>query len=92
MKIYAINVVTSTKNKELYERVAVNEKPLIIYCENEERLKEILKTKNDYINSILKTEILYNHASYIIREISLSLINEIRDFEIPVKDITLIYN
>lgn len=92
MKIYAINIVTSTKNKELYERVAVNEKPLIICCENEERLKEILKTKNSYIRNILKTETLYNHASYVVREISLSFLNEVRDFEIPVKDIILIYN
>lgn len=92
MKIYTINIVTSTKNKELYERVAVNEYPLVIRCTNEDRLKEILKDRVEYIRQILKTETLYNHAVYMIRELTLNERCEIRDFEIPVKDIVLIYN
>ena len=92
MKIYTINIVTSTKNKELYERVAVNEYPLVIRCINEDRLKEILKDRVEYIRQILKTETLYNHAVYMIRELTLNERCEIRDFEIPVKDIVLIYN
>lgn len=87
MKIYVINITTTTKNKELYERVSVNEYPLVIYCENEDRLKYILSTRTDYIRNILKTETLYNHALYMIREIDMDNIYEIRNFEYKVKDI-----
>ena len=94
MKIYTINIVTTTKNKEFYERVAVNEYPLIIHCENDERLKEILSEKVDYIRKILKTEIIYNHAVYMIREIIYKGFNyDIREIEWNVKDVTsIVYN
>lgn len=87
MKIYVINITTTTKNKELYERVAVNERPLVIYCNNEERLRDILKEREDYIKNTIKTETLYNHASYIVREIDINENYNIRDFEWKVKDI-----
>lgn len=87
MKIYVINITTTTKNKELYERVAVNERPLVIYCNNEERLKDILKEREDYIKNAIKTETLYNHALYIVREIDINDNYNIRDFEWKVKDV-----
>lgn len=87
MKLYAINIVTTTKNKEFYERVAVNEYPLIIYCEDLDRLKDILSNRIDYIKKILKTEITYNHAMYMIREIDYIGDISIEEFEWKVKDI-----
>lgn len=89
MKIYVINIVTTTKNKELYEKVAVNEYPLIIHCSDNDRLKNILSQRNDYIKNILKTETLYNHAIYMIREIIFNGVTyDVNDFKINVKDIT----
>ena len=94
MNIYTINIVTTTKNKEFYKRVAVNEYPLIIHCENDDRLKEILSERIDYIRNILKTEIIYNHAIYMIREIIYKGSSyDIRELEWKVKDITrVVYN
>ena len=94
MNIYTINIVTTTKNKEFYERVAVNEYPLIIHCENDDRLREILSERIDYIHNILKTEIIYNHAIYMIREIIYKGAScDIRELEWKVKDIThVVYN
>jgi hypothetical protein len=94
MNIYAINIVTTTKNKEFYERVAVNEYPLIIHCENDDRLKEILSERIDYIRNILKTEIIYNHAIYMIREIIYKGVSyDIRELTWKVKDVThVVYN
>ena len=85
MNTYVINIITATKNKELYEQVGVNEYPLIIRCNSEERLKEILSSKKDYIKSKLKTETLYNHGKFYIREIYR---DSIRDLVWNVKDIT----
>lgn len=85
MNMYVINIITATKNKELYEQVGVNEYPLIIRCNSEERLKEILSSKKDYIKSKLKTETLYNHGKFYIREI---YGDSIRDLVWNVKDIT----
>lgn len=94
MSVYVINIVTATKNKEFYERVAVNEYPIIICCENDVRLKEILSERVDYIHNILKTEIIYNHAIYMIREILHNSNNcDIRELQWKVKDITRVnYN
>lgn len=89
MNVYAINIVTSTKNKEFYERVAVNEYPLIIHCESDERLKEILTNMVDYIRNILKTEILYNHAVYMIRKIIYNHSNcKVEEIKWNVKEVT----
>lgn len=89
MKIFVINIVTTTKNKELYEKVAVNEYPLIIHCSDSDRLKDILSQRNNYIKNILKTETLYNHAIYMIREIIFNGVTyDYNDFKINVKDIT----
>lgn len=90
MKLYAINIITATKNKEFYERVAVNEYPLIIYCENDDRLKDILSNRVDYIKKVLKTEITYNHAIYMIREIDYIGDISINEFEWKVKDVTIV--
>ena len=94
MNIYTINIVTTTKNKEFYERVAVNEYPLIIHCENDDRLREILSERIDYIHNILKTKIIYNHAIYMIREIIYKGTSyDIRELTWKVKDIThVVYN
>lgn len=90
MNIYVINIITATKNKELYDQVGVNEYPLIIRCNNEDRLKEILSSKEDYIKSKLKTETLYNHGKFYIREICG---DSIRDLVWGVKDVAnILYN
>jgi hypothetical protein len=89
MGIYTVNIVTTTKNKEFYERVAVNEYPLVIHCENDDRLRAILTERVDYIRNILKTEIIYNHAVYMIREIIYKGFSyDIREFEWRVRDVT----
>lgn len=89
MNVYAINIVTSTKNKEFYERVAVNEYPLIIHCESDDRLKEILTNMVNYIRNILKTEIIYNHAVYMIRKIVYNHSNcKVEEIKWNVKEVT----
>ena len=89
MNIYAINIVTSTKNKEFYEMVAVNEYPLIIHCDNDDRLKDILSNMTDYVGNILKTEIIYNHAVYMIRKIIYNHSNcKVEEIKWNVKEVT----
>lgn len=91
MNIYAINIVTSTKNKEFYEMVAVNEYPLIIHCDNDDRLKDILSNMTDYVCNILKTEIIYNHAIYMIRKIIYNGSKcELAEIKWKVKDVTVV--
>ena len=89
MNTFIINIVTTTKTKELYELVAVNEYPIVVRCENEERLQEILKGEafTSRIKDELKTKTLYDQGLYYIREI---LKDSTKDFTYKVPDYTIV--
>ena len=71
MKTYAINLVTSTKNTDLYEKVAVNKFPIIVICKTEDELKQFLSSKesNDYVKRMLRTKKLYEESQWCIRSV-----------------------
>ena len=71
MKTYAINLATSTKNTDLYEKVAVNKFPIIVICKTEDELKQFLSSKesNDYVKRMLRTKKLYEESQWCIRNV-----------------------
>lgn len=87
MKIYIINIVTTTKNKDLYDLVAVNEYPIVIRCVDEDRLKDILRGEEftSRIKDELKTKNLYDQGIYYIREL---LDDSTNDFTLSVPEYT----
>lgn len=69
---YALNIVTKPKSGDLYEEVAVNAAPLIIRCDSEERLREIVKTNeklHQHIIDSLKTTALIENGHLCARAI-----------------------
>ncbi len=69
---YTLNIVTKPKSGDLYEEVAVNAAPLIIRCDGEERLKEIVKTNerlHQHIIDSLKTNALIENGRLCARAI-----------------------
>lgn len=71
MKTYAINLVTSTKSTDIYDKVAVNKFPIIVRCKTESELKDILNTEqsNEFVRSMLRTQKLFDEALWCIRSI-----------------------
>lgn len=65
MNTYIINICVDTKTTDIYDKVAVTKFPLLITCEDENRLKEILAsdhTKN-YVKNLISKQ-LYQTAQY----------------------------
>lgn len=71
MKTYAINLVTITKNTDLYDKVAVNKFPIIVRCKSEFELKNILNDdkSNEFVKRMLRTQKLFDEALWCIRSI-----------------------
>lgn len=67
MNTYTINVCVDTKTTDLYDKVAVNKFPLLITCQDDERLKYILNDHDIklYVKNLI-SERLYNTAKYHI--------------------------
>lgn len=67
MNTYVINICVDTKTTDLYDKVAVNKFPLLISCENETRLTEILAGNEvtEYVKSMISKH-LYDNAQYYI--------------------------
>ena len=78
MKTYAINLCTDTKNTDRYDKVAVNKFPMIVRCEDMDKLKEILSSENtsNFIKENLKQKHLYESAVFYIRSIDQNSIEE----------------
>lgn len=70
MNIYAINVCVDTKTTDIYDKVAVNNFPLLITCENEDKLKLRLNQEDVklYISKLISHS-LYQNAQYCIVKI-----------------------
>lgn len=79
MKIYAVNLTVDTKTTDIYDKVAVNKYPVIVICENEEKLWEKLSSKDtsNWIRENIRNQKLFDSAFYHIREINGDNINEI---------------
>ena len=71
MKTYAINLVTSTKNTDLYDKVAVNKFPIIVRCKSEAELKDMLNSEqsNGFVKQMLRTQKLFDESLWCIRSI-----------------------
>jgi hypothetical protein len=71
MKTYVINLVVDPKNTDLYEKVALNKFPIIVYCKSEMELKEYLSNDStkEYIKSLIKTKRVYDSSVWMIRDI-----------------------
>lgn len=78
MKTYVINLCTDTKNTDRYDKVAVNKFPMIVRCDDINKLKNILSNKNtsEFIKENLKQKHLYESAVFYIRSIDQNSIDE----------------
>lgn len=78
MITYVINLCTDTKNTDRYDKVAVNKYPMIIRCENIDKLKEYISNQKImlFIKEHLKHKHLYETAVFYIRSINNNKINE----------------
>lgn len=91
MNIYAINVCTDTKNTDRYDKVAVNEYPVIVLGTRTE-LDNHLKSNEmkAFIKKLFRTQSLYDAGVFRIRCID-SYDWYIDEFELPIKDFVEIY-
>lgn len=71
MKTYVANLVVDAKNADVFDRVALNKYPIVIFCKSEASLKEQLSNENtkDFIQTLIKSKRLYDSASWMIRDI-----------------------
>lgn len=71
MKTYAINLVVDTKTTDIYDKVALNKFPIIVQCENEASLKNILSNENtlEFVKTLIKSKRVYDSAEWKIRSI-----------------------
>lgn len=72
MTIFAINIVTVTKNAELYDAVAVNKFPCCICADDEQEFYETLKTEQviTFVRESLKSKYLFDNAMLYVRMIT----------------------
>lgn len=91
MNIYAINICTDTKNTDRYDKVAVNEYPVIVLGTRTE-LNNYLKSNEmkAFIKKLFRTQSLYDAGVFRIRCIE-SKDWYINEFEIPIKEFVEIY-
>ena len=87
MKTYAINLITGTKNTDLYDKVSVNKFPIIVRCKTEVELKEFLSSaeSNEFVKKSLRTEKLFMDAEWCIRSVYQD--GSVRELIWNVKDI-----
>lgn len=86
MKTYAINLIVDTKNKEVYDKVALNKFPIIIQCKTEAELKDILSSKTtiEYVNKMIKAVKVLETAEWMIRSVYEN--GEVRELIFKVTD------
>lgn len=77
MKLYAINLTVDTKSTDLYDQVAVNKYPVIVFCKDEKELWEKLKETKDWVRSNIRTKHLFDTAYFHIREVSKGNVKDI---------------
>lgn len=66
---YAINICVPTKNTKRYDRVALNEFPIIFDVDSEEEIVELLtsETIRVYCQNLITSEKLYREAKLCIK-------------------------
>lgn len=72
MKTYAINLIVDTKNTDIYDKVALNKFPIVVYCKNESELKQNLSEKPeiiDYVKQVIKSQRVFDTAEWNVRSI-----------------------
>ena len=71
MEIYAINLVVDTKNTDIYDKVALNNFPIIVQCKTEAELKSILASDDtkEFIKRYIKSKRVFDSALWKIRSI-----------------------
>ena len=78
MRIYTINLTVDTKTTDLYDQVAINKYPVIVFCKSEQELWEKLSAEStiSWIKTNIRTKRLFDTAYFHIREI---YNNEVKD-------------
>lgn len=71
MKIYAVNLVVDTKTNDIYDKVALNKFPIIVTCNTESDLKDILTDSNseNFIKEHIRSKRVYDTAEWRVRRI-----------------------
>ena len=92
MNTYVINICVNTKTTDLYDKVAVNKFPLLISCEDETRLTEILASQDvvSYVKMLISKHLYDNAQYYIVRIDGDGLYNEDDRLRWNLKNITKI--
>lgn len=79
MKIYTINLAVDTKDTDMYDKVSLNEFPIIVFCNTENELKEYLSSDDTihYIKNIIKSQKVLETSQWRIRSIYNNEVHEI---------------
>lgn len=90
MKTYAINLVTDTKNTDIYDKVALNKFPIIVTCKTESELKGILSSteSTNFVKKLVKNKRVYNASVWMIRSIYEN--GTVRELSWKVPDLNII--
>jgi hypothetical protein len=69
--IYTINLVVDTKVTDIYDKVALNKYPMVIFCDDINELKDILSNINtiNYVKNYIKSKKIFDNAQWYIRSI-----------------------
>ena len=65
--IAVINIIAPTKAGDVYKEVALCKYPMLIRCNNEGELMNLLAEQNEYIRKLFRTKSLFDKAKYYIR-------------------------
>lgn len=82
MYIYVINLCVDTKTTDIYDQVAINKYPIVVFGDDDYLLR-ILNSENvrDYVKEHISKQ-LYENASWYIRKIEESEVNELK-YDLP---------
>lgn len=69
--IYTINLVVDTKVTDIYDKVALNKYPLVVFCNDINELKDILSNIDtiNYVKNYIKSKKIFDNAQWYIRSI-----------------------
>lgn len=69
--IYTINLVVDTKVTDIYDKVALNKYPMVIFCDDINELKDILSNIDtiNYVKNYIKSKKIFDNAQWYIRSI-----------------------
>lgn len=86
--IYAINICTDTTPHDRFDKVAINNYPIIVFGNRDELYKHLSTNETKmYIQNLLRTKTLYEVSVFRIREIDGYIVNE---FELSIPEIVKI--